>query len=76
MTADSKVTFDIEEHLGVINEEPTGWKKELNRVSWNGGPAKFDIRSWDGAHAKMSRGITLHSDEMENLRNLIRDLVF
>lgn len=73
---DREITFSIEEHIGVIAEESTGWKKELNKVSWNGGPAKFDIRSWDGSHAKMNRGITLHKDEMAALKELLRDIEF
>lgn len=73
---DREITFSIEEHIGIIADDATGWKKELNKVSWNGGPAKFDIRSWDGCHAKMTRGITLHKDEMAALQELIRDIEF
>ncbi|MEI3503270.1 MAG: PC4/YdbC family ssDNA-binding protein [Anaerovoracaceae bacterium] len=43
---------------------PTGWRKELNLVSWNGGAPKYDIRDWDPDHERMSRGITLHEKEM------------
>lgn len=68
---DKEFTFNIEEHIGVITEETNGWKKELNKVSWNGGPAKYDIRSWDDSHVKMTRGITLHRDEMAALKELV-----
>lgn len=44
---DREVTFEITEHLGVIAAYSTGWKKELNIVSWNGGAPKYDIRDWD-----------------------------
>lgn len=44
-----------------------GWTKELNKVSWNGGEPKWDIRSWNDTHDRMSRGITLTDAEMEKL---------
>ena len=40
-----------------------GWKKELNLVSWNGGPAKLDIREWSQDHTTMKRGITMNRRE-------------
>ena len=48
--ADNTVTFEIVEHIG--NIAPTsenGWTRELNRVAWNGGNAKYDIREWNCA---------------------------
>ena len=56
---DREVTFEIVEEIGVIATHSTGWKKELNLVSWNGGQAKYDIRDWDPGHSRMSRGVTL-----------------
>ena len=38
------ITFEITDHLGVISSYPTGWRKELNLVAWNGGAAKYDLR--------------------------------
>ena len=38
--------FEIEEKLLVLSENEKGWTKELNRVSFNGAPAKYDIRTW------------------------------
>jgi len=71
-----EVTFDIIEHVGVISASPTGWKKELNIVAWNGGVEKYDIRDWDATHEHMSRGVTLHKDEAKKLFELLegRDL--
>ena len=39
-----EITFETVEHVGVISVYPTGWKKELNVVSWNGGNPKYDVR--------------------------------
>ena len=58
--ADRDVTFEIVENIGIIASYATGWNKELNLVSWNGGAVKYDIRDWDPAHEHMSRGVTLH----------------
>ena len=61
------VFFEIAEHLGVLRESPSGWAKELNRIAWNGGQIKFDIREWNPEHDRMARGITLTDEEMQNL---------
>lgn len=68
-----RVTFEIKAQLGVLEEYPTGWKKEMNMVSWNGNVAKIDIRDWDPEHEKMSRGITLNEKEVANLLDLVTD---
>ena len=60
-------SFVIEQHLGVISTSSNGWTKELNLISWNERPAKYDIRDWDEAHEKMSKGITLTEDELKKL---------
>lgn len=65
-----EIKFEIVEKIGVIKPYPTGWSKEINLVSWNDGPAKYDIRDWDHTHEHMSRGVTLHNDEMRKLLQL------
>ncbi len=65
-----EVTFELVEHIGVFGRDTKGWTKELNRVAWNGGPAKYDIRSWDEGHHKMGRGITLTKQELNDLKNI------
>ena len=66
----TEVTFEIMEHIGVIDtydNREQAWTKEVNIVSWNGGPAKIDIRNWSADHERMSRGITLTEDQAEKL---------
>jgi hypothetical protein len=65
------ITFDVVKHLGLISEEKGGWKKELNLVSWNGKPPKFDVRDWAPGREKMGKGITLTPVEAEKLAGLI-----
>ncbi len=69
---DREISFEIVEPIGIIAEHSTGWKKELNLVSWNGNPAKYDIRDWDPYHEHMSRGVTLHEKEMDRIMDLMR----
>lgn len=67
-----EITFEIKERIGVLMEHATGWTKELNLVSWNGGAPKYDLRDWDPAHEHMSRGITLTENEMRTIIRLLR----
>lgn len=66
-------SYNIEKYIGVISEGKGGWKLELNKVSWGGRPAKYDIRSWDQKHEKMSKGLTLSKEDLISLKNLISD---
>lgn len=67
-----EIRVDIVEAIGNIGPaNEMGWRKELNIVSWNGGEAKYDIRQWSPDHSRMTRGITLTSDEMSVVHNLI-----
>lgn len=65
--------FEITEHLGVLSESVKGWTKELNKVSFNDRPAKYDLREWDPDHQKMSKGVTLNDEEMEILSKILKD---
>lgn len=66
--------FEIVEKIGVLGEKENGWTKELNLVSYNNFPAKYDIREWDPDHQKMSKGITLSKEELLQLKELLKDI--
>ncbi len=36
--------YEIKEEIGVLSESKSGWRKEMNLVSWNGATSKLDIR--------------------------------
>lgn len=63
--------FNITKNLGVLSETASGYKKELNLVSWNGNEPKYDIRVWDAAHEKPGKGVTLSEEEVEILKDLL-----
>ena len=67
--------YDIVEHLGVISENPKGWTKELNLISWNGAKPKYDLRDWAPNHEKMGKGITLNTNEAQELYKLLSKIV-
>ena len=64
-------SYEIVEEIGVLSQNSRGWQKELNLVSWNGNPPKFDLRDWAPDHEKMGKGVTLSNDEFEALKKLI-----
>jgi len=64
-------TYEIIEEIGVLSEGTRGWRKELNKISWNGGTPKFDIRDWAPDHTKMGKGVTLTDEEAAKLKELL-----
>ena len=60
-------SYEIIKELGIVSESKSGWKRELNLISWNGASPKYDLRDWAPEHEKMGKGITLSSDEVERL---------
>ena len=70
----SNVKFDIKEEIGVLSESSKGWKKELNLVSWNGAAPKYDLRDWAPNHEKMGKGLTMTSEEVEVLKDILNSI--
>ncbi|EEW19184.1 conserved hypothetical protein [Listeria monocytogenes FSL N1-017] len=67
----ANIEYEIIEEIGVLSENARGWRKELNKISWNGRPPKYDIRDWSEDHEKMRKGITLTDEEAEVLKKLL-----
>ncbi|MBU5313340.1 YdbC family protein [Tissierella carlieri] len=70
----AEVKYEIKENLGILSESAKGWTKELNLVSWNDYPAKYDIREWDPDHLKMGKGVTFSAEELKKLRDILNKL--
>ena len=64
-------TYEIVEEIAVLSENAKGWRKELNKISWNGAAAKYDIRDWSPDRSKMGKGITLTEEEAAKLKALL-----
>lgn len=69
----AEIKYDIVENIGVLSTNAKGWNKELNLVSWNERPAKYDIRDWNPDHTRMSKGITLTAEEAQVLLELLKE---
>lgn len=54
-----------------MSESKSGWTREVNLISWNGGEAKYDIRDWAPDHEKMGKGISLGGEEIEKLKFIL-----
>lgn len=59
-------TYTITEHVATLSTRGS-WNLEVNKVSWGGRPATYDIRKWSSDHSKMSKGISLNEAEFEAL---------
>lgn len=66
-----EIQFEIVEHIGVLKIHTSGWRKEVNMVSWNRGKPKIDIRDWSEDHKNMSRGVTLTETEFDKMVDLL-----
>ena len=76
MADKNDITFEIMEHIGtidVIDGREEKWTKEVNVVAWNGGKPKIDVRDWNEAHDRMSRGITLTEDQAMKMTKALAD---
>ena len=64
--------FEITERIAEISRNAGGYTLELNRVAYNGYPAKLDLRKWkDGQPLK---GITLSDDEARSLLEALQQV--
>ncbi|SHJ43123.1 hypothetical protein SAMN02745751_02550 [Dethiosulfatibacter aminovorans DSM 17477] len=66
--------FEVVTKFGELSENAKGWKKELTLVSWNERDPKYDIREWDPAHEKMTKGVTFTAEELIQLRDILNEM--
>lgn len=70
----SDIKFQIEKEIGIISKSSKGWTKELNLISWNDKEAKYDLRDWAPEHEKMGKGITLTTEELKKLKDVLNEM--
>ena len=68
------LVFEIEKTITVLSTSAKGWQKELNLVSWNNRPAKYDLREWSPDHSKMGKGVTLSEEELQALKDALSNM--
>lgn len=64
--------YEVLEHIATLSESGNT-TKELNRVSYNGAPAKYDLRSWkrENGEEKLLKGLTLSDEEAAALKEAL-----
>ena len=70
----AELKYEIVKELGVLSESPTGWRKEINLISWNDREPKYDVRDWAPDRSKRGKGVTLTADEVILLRDLLGEI--
>ena len=67
----SDIKYEIIKKVGVLSISTSGWSKELNLISWNDRDPKYDLRDWSADGSKMGKGVTLTTEELLALKNLL-----
>ena len=59
--------YEIIEHIAVLSENASGWKKELTLTKWFDNEPEYDIRDLSSDDSKCGKGITLSNEDMNVL---------
>ena len=70
----TEFTYEVTERIAVLSTNARGWERQLNMVSWNGNPPKYDIRDWSPDGSRMAKGISLTEDELKTLKDILNDM--
>ena len=70
----AEFTYEVTERIAVLSTNARGWERQLNMVSWNGNPPKYDIRAWSPDGSRMAKGISLTEDELKTLKGILDDM--
>ena len=72
---DNVFHYEITENVAVLAQSG-GTSFELNFVSYNGKPARLDLRRWqtEGTEKRMLKGVTMSDAEAEALRVALNEL--
>jgi len=70
----SEFKYEIVQRIAVLSESGK-WTKELNMVSWNERPAKYDLRDWNHEEGKVGKGTTLSEEDLRNLKEVLNAMI-
>jgi hypothetical protein len=59
------IEFEVTERIATLSQGNGGYTTELNRVTFNGNPAKLDLRKW--RDEQPMKGIALTDEEARAL---------
>jgi hypothetical protein len=63
--------YEIVERIAILSGKGK-WTREVNLISWNERPPKYDIRDWNHEEGKMGKGITLSEEELKNFKHVFQ----
>ena len=67
------MTREVIKKIALISGTETGFRKELNLMSWNGRDPKYDLRTWSPEGIAL-RGLTLTEEEAKELQKALNDM--
>ena len=67
------MTLEVIKKIALISGSETGFRKELNIVSWNGKEPKYDLRGWSPEGIAL-KGLTLTEDEAKELQKVLNEM--
>ena len=70
----AEFTYEVTERIAVLSTNARGWERQLNMVSWNGNPPKYDIRDWSPDGRRMAKDISLTEEELKTLKGILDDM--
>ena len=70
----AEIKYEVVQRIAVLSQRPRGWERQLNMVSWNGNPPKYDIRDWSPDGSRMAKGISLTEEELKTLKGILDDM--
>ncbi|MBQ8612414.1 MAG: hypothetical protein IJ412_12010 [Oscillospiraceae bacterium] len=66
--------YEIVKEVATLSSAANGWQRKLNLISWNDREPKYDIRDWSPDGSKMGKGISLSTEEVIMLKEILDDL--
>ena len=67
--------YEIIKHIATISKsEDDRFTLELNYISYNGAPAKMDLRRWDRKKGMMLKGLTLTEMEAKGIMSALEHI--
>ena len=70
----AEIKYEVVQRVAVLSQRPRGWERQLNMVSWNGNPPKYDIRDWSPDGSRMAKGISLTEEELKTLKGILDEM--
>ena len=70
----AEFTYEITKRIAVLSTNARGWERQLNMISWNGNPPKYDIRDWSPDGSRMAKGISMTAEELKTLKDILNEI--